>query len=185
MSTDQHTGSQTTSTDTPTRTPRSGRSRARWGRRATVATATVATFALSGIAVAAWNVTGAGSGSAAAATAESLVIEDFALAAALYPGLTTSGTLTVSNPNLFPVSITDIEFGTLEITGAGPGCTIVDSQVTFTDVTGASLFLDADTLSIELVLSDVATMGTGADDDCQGATFTAPIDLTAESTVAP
>jgi hypothetical protein len=161
------------------------RTRLRWGRRLTVATATIATFALSGIAVAAWNVTGTGSGSAAAANAENLVVEGFVLDAPLYPGLTTSATLTVSNPNLFPVSISDIEFGTLVITDAGVGCTVVASQVTFTDVTGASLFLDADTENIELVLTDVAVMGTAANDDCQGANFTAPIELTAESTVAP
>jgi hypothetical protein len=185
MSNHQHTEATDGTTDAGLRSPSSGRQRARWGRRLSVTTAVIATVAISGIAVAAWNVTGEGSGSAAAASAEELVIEDFVLAAALYPGLTTNATLTVSNPNLFPVSITAIEFGELVITGAGAGCTVVASQVTFADVTGASLFLAAETDDIELVLTDVATMGTGANDDCQGATFTAPIDLTAESTVAP
>jgi hypothetical protein len=185
MSTDQHIAAPAGIAHSATGPVGHGGSGARWGRRAAAATAATATLALSGMAVAAWNVTGAGSGSAEAASAQNLVIEDFELAVALYPGLTTNGTLTVTNPNPFPVRITDIEFGTLVITGAGPGCSIVASQVTFTDVTGASLFLAADTEDIELVLTNVATMGSGADDDCQGATFTAPIDLIAESTVAP
>jgi hypothetical protein len=161
---------------------RAGRSR--WGRVASATTITLV-IAASGVALAAWNVTGSGQGSVGADTAVALVVEDFQLDDLLYPGLTTSGTLTVSNPNPFPVRITDVEFGTIVITTAGPGCTVVASAVTFTDKTGVSLFLAADTADIELTLNTVATMGAASDDDCQGATFTAPIELTAESTTAP
>jgi hypothetical protein len=166
-----------------TASPRKARSR--WTRRVAAAATVAIGIAASGVAFAAWNVTGTGDGAATAANAENLVIENFVLSAALYPGLTTGGTLTVSNPNLFPVNITDVAFGTLDITNAGDDCTIVLSQVTFTNVTGAELFLAADTENIDLTLTDIVTMGSGANDDCQGATFTAPITLTAESTTAP
>jgi hypothetical protein len=155
-------------------------------RRRTVTAAIVtmaAVAAAASVATAAWNVTGSGSGSAAASSAVPLVIEGFVLDVPLYPGLTADGRLTVSNPNLFPVNITDVVFGTLVVSdAAGAGCTIVASHVTFADTTSAALFLAADTEDIELVLSGVATMGAGSSNDCQGATFTAPISLTAEST---
>lgn len=163
--------------------PRAARSR--WTRRIAAAATVAMGLAASGVALAAWNVTGEGSGAVAATSALSLEIDGFALDAALYPGLTTGATLTVSNPNAFPVSITTVEFGTIVVSNAGAGCTLAASEVTYTDLSNQTLFLAAATDNIELELANVATMGSGANTDCQGATFTAPITLTAESTTAP
>ena len=154
--------------------------------RSTVATSIVATFIAGGTAIAAWNVTGAGAGSADAASAEVLEGVTVTIPASLYPGLTTDATLAVTNPNPFPVRLLDIEFGTITVADAA-GCDATNSQVAFTDITGvtdATYFIGADT-SESFLLEDVVTMGTGASDLCQGASFSVDVDLNAESTTAP
>jgi hypothetical protein len=184
MSTDQHVEAPTGTAGPQVRTPSRGRARARWGRRAVVATATVATVALGGIAFAGWGVTGDGEGTAQAADALDLDDIGFALETLFYPGLTTDGTLTVKNPNPFPVNITDVLFTFTDddITG-NAACTVTSSQVSFVDVVGAELYLGADATD-DFVLADVASMGSGAADECQGAGFTVSIEVKAESTVA-
>jgi hypothetical protein len=173
----------TTGTEGPTdASPRTARSR--WTRRAAAAATVAIGVAASGVAVAAWNVTGSGEGTAAAASAVELEIVSFGPDTSLYPGLTTSATLTVSNPNPFPVNLTDVKFGTLEV-DSEDGCSADNSEVVFADVSEAEFFLAAGAESVEIVLENVVTMGTGAADACQGVTFTAAIDLTAESTTAP
>jgi hypothetical protein len=183
MSTDQDTDAARGSADAPGRPQRSGSPRARWGRRAIITSATVVSIVLSGIAFAGWGVTGDGRGVAEATSALELDIVDFELAKLLYPGLTTGATLTISNPNPFPVEIREILFTlTDDDIDGDPACTVFSSQVTFADVTGAALYLGADSED-EFVLDDVAEMGTDADDKCQGASFDVAIDLIAESTV--
>jgi hypothetical protein len=156
----------------------------RWRSRLAAAAVVAIGIATGGVAVAAWSVSGEGEGAVGAASAESLAEVRFVLEGDLYPGLTAGATLTVDNPNIFPVSITDIEFGTVVITG-GDGCTLDNAQVAFADMSGLDLFLAASTKDIAHVLTDVVTMGLGSDDGCQDATFTAPMTLTGQSTTAP
>lgn len=158
----------------------------RWLTRSTIATSVVATFVAGGAALAAWNVTGEGSGSAGAASAEVLESVTVTIAASLYPGLTTDATLAVTNPNPFPVRLLDIEFGTVTVSDAA-GCDDTNAQVTFTDITGvtdATYFIGADDAE-SFLLEDVVAMGTGASTLCQGATFSVDVELNAESTTTP
>jgi hypothetical protein len=158
----------------------------RWLTRSTIATGVAVTFVVGGTALAAWNVTGAGSGSAGAASAEALEAVTVTIATSLYPGLTTDATLAVTNPNPFPVRLLDIEFGTVTVSDAA-GCDATNSQVTFTDITGvtdATYFIAADA-SESFLLADVVTMGTGASDLCQSASFSVDVELNAESTTTP
>lgn len=148
----------------------------RWLTRSTIVTSVVATFVAGGAALAAWNVTGAGAGSAGAASAEVLEDVTVTIAASLYPGLTADATLAVTNPNPFPVRLIDIEFGTVTVSDAA-GCDATNSQVTFTDildVSDATYFIAADD-SESFLLEDVVTMGTGASDLCQGASFSVEV----------
>jgi len=149
-----------------------------------VTTAVVAGFTVSSIAFAAWLLSGEGDGVAQASTAVDLVVGGFELDDDLYPGLTTSATLTVSNPNAFPVRITAVDFDALQITG-GDGCTIGNSAVTFADLTGLDLYLAPGAVAVEHVLPNVVTMGPASNTGCQGAAFEAPFTLDAESTTAP
>jgi hypothetical protein len=180
--TDTHPAAPTEAATAPATTTSTPSRRVRWGRRLSVATVAVAALAGSGVAFAGWNVTGSGSGEVQASSAEGLEIVGFVLDTALYPSLTTGATLTVTNPNPFPVLISDVEFGALVISDAGDNCTTELSQVTFTNVSEAELYLAPDATAVEFELADVAAMGAGSNDDCQGATFTAPITLVAEST---
>ncbi len=151
-----------------------------------IATGIIATFVVGGAALAAWNVTGAGAGSAGAASAEVLEDVTVTIAVSLYPGLSTDATLAVTNPNPFPVRLLDIEFGAVTVADA-PGCDASNSQVTFTDITGvtdATYFIGADG-SESFLLEDVVSMGSGAADLCQGASFSVDVVLNAESTTTP
>jgi hypothetical protein len=147
-------------------------------------TVLVAGFAVSSIAFAAWTLSGEGDGVAQASTAVDLVVDGFALDTGLYPGLTTSATLTVSNPNTFPVRITAVDFGALGITG-GDGCTVGNADVAFADLSGLDLFLAPGADAVEHTLDDVVTMGPTSNTGCQGAAFEAPFTLDAESTTEP
>ena len=162
-----------------------GTARRRPGRRLIVGTtAIVAGFAVSSIAFAAWTLSGEGDGVAQASTAVDLVVDDFALDDELYPGLTTGATLTVSNPNAFPVRITAVDFGGLQITG-GDGCTVGNAAVTFADLTGLDLYLAPGADAVEHALPDVVTMGPTSNTGCQGAAFEAAFTLDAQSSTAP
>jgi hypothetical protein len=162
-----------------------GPTRRRSVRRLIVATtAVVAGFAVSSIAFAAWTLSGEGDGVAQASTAVDLVVGGLALDDDLYPGLTTSATLTVSNPNAFPVRITAVDFGVVQITG-GDGCTVGNAAVTFADLTGLDLYLAPGADAVEHTLSNVVTMGAASNTGCQGAAFEATFTLDAESTTAP
>jgi hypothetical protein len=154
----------------------------RWAPRLIVLAAIVAGFALSGVAFAAWTLSGEGTGEADAATAIDLTVIGFELDAALYPGLTTDATLTVTNTNPFPVLITAVTFDDdVQVTG-GTGCTALNSEVAFSDLSALELYLAPNATAIELTLVDVVTMGDGANTGCQAASFADGFTLQAQST---
>lgn len=175
----------TRATGTTPGLPTASRGRARLRRllvRSTLASGVAAAVVLGGAAVAAWNVTGTGSGSAGAAEVDELAPVTLTIAASLYPGLTTDATLFVTNPNPFPVRLIDIEFGAISVEDA-PGCTPGNSGVTFEDILGVTdaTYLIAADDDNSFLLEDVVTMAGNADDACQGANFSVAIELNAES----
>jgi hypothetical protein len=159
----------------------------RIARRGMVVLSVTATMAISGVAFASWTLSGSGDGAAAASTANDLAAVSLEVDNALYPGLETSATLTVTNPNPFPVKITAVTFtGSVTVAGNPDGCTIFDDhQVTFSNIVDADLFVPVGTEPHTVVLNDVVAMGTAAADECQGQSFEQAFDLDAESTVAP
>jgi len=155
----------------------------RWAPRLIVLAAIVAGFAISGVAFAAWTLSGEGTGAAEAATAADLTVVDFAIDGALYPGLTTSATLTVDNANPFPVMITAITFeDDVQVTGGIGACTAGTSQVVFNDLTSLELYVAPGTTDVEVTLVNVVTMGEGAATGCQDASFGDGFTLQAQST---
>jgi hypothetical protein len=135
----------------------------------------------SGLAWAAWNTSGSGTGYAKAASASDLVLADASAAtsADLYPGAQGAVKVKVTNPNSFPVRITAVTQGGAITSNAGAACN-ASTGVTFTDQTGLSLELDAgetDTFS----LSNAAAMSNASANACQGAVFSIPVTVTGVS----
>lgn len=153
--------------------PRSRRVKRRWSLLALLLLGAV----IAGVAVGAWNITGSGSGYAKAGVATGLTLNDAsgATVADLYPGVTGNVKLNVTNPNAFPVRITNVT-GTGAITSdKGAACNAA-TGVTFTNQTGLTLDLAAGATSA-FTLSGAAAMSNSSDNSCQGAIFTIPVSV--------
>jgi len=126
-----------------------------------------------GIAFAAWTSSGSGSGTAQATDSQNSVIAAGTSAADLYPGATKSVTVTISNPNAYPVLVnTSCVAGT------------VTSDVRATDATG--LFQsDNSTKTIAAGGSGTYTlvthMAASAVDACKSQTFALSLSATLSS----
>ncbi len=73
-----------------------------------------------GVAFAAWTSGGLGSASAGSATSQESVISAATFAADLYPGALKSVTVSISNPNDYPVVVTQISDGASNVVGTCP-----------------------------------------------------------------
>jgi hypothetical protein len=89
-----------------------------------------------GIAYAAWSSTGAGSGTAQATTSANSVIAAGTSAADLYPGAVKTITVTVSNPNAYPVLVNSISAGSSALVNGSCAAGTVTSDIRPTDATG-------------------------------------------------
>ena len=156
----------------------------RIARRGLVVLSVTATMAISGVAFASWTLSGNGTGTAGATNALDLTDIIISVDDPLYPGATSDATITVTNPNPFPVSITAVDFtGSVAVTGDPSGCTVFDDHaVTFANASSLSLFVDANAEDAEVTLPSAVTMGSTAADACQDRTFTQAFTLDAEST---
>jgi len=136
---------------------------------------------LGGTAYAVWSSTGTGSGTATARSSLSLT-GTLSSVTGLYPGATLSVTVTVVNPNPFPVKVTAVTGGTVTTTTSG--CTT--TGVAFTNQTtsnglGASGFIVPANSAGTALPGTTVTMDNTSLNACQGATFTVPVTLTATS----
>lgn len=86
-------------------------------KRIAVVLASAAAFSVVGVAFAAWTSDGVGAGSASSTDAETSAIAAGTFAADLYPGALKSVTVTVSNPNDYPVVVTHISNATSDAVG--------------------------------------------------------------------
>jgi hypothetical protein len=141
----------------------------------------VAAAIATGIAWAAWNTSGSGTGYAKAASSSDLVLADASAAtgADLFPGAGGDVKVKVTNPNAFPVRITAVT-GTGAITSTGGAACNASTGVTFTDQTGLSLDLDpgeTDTFT----LNDAVSMSNASANACQGAVFSVPVTVSGAS----
>jgi hypothetical protein len=137
-------------------------------------------------AYAAWSVSGSGSGSASAATAQNLTLTAGSAASALYPGATADVDTTVANSNPFPVHVTSLALETtqgqngFEVDAGHSGCNL--GSLSFATATNGGNGWDIGPgASTDLDASGSISMGSGANDSCQGATFTVYLTAAAAS----
>jgi hypothetical protein len=141
---------------------------------------------VAGLVYAAWTATGGGSGYAKATSAQALTTTDVSASttATLYPGADGDVLIRISNPNPYPVQVTDVT-GNGTIT-ADSGHSTCGSDVghptgvTFTDQTGLTINVPASG-NTQTTLTGAAHMSNASDDSCQGATFTIPVSLSGQS----
>jgi hypothetical protein len=149
---------------------------------AALVASTVGVTCLGGTAYAYWVASGSGAGAAAAGSAVPQSATAASPTGLLYPGGPAGNArLTITNPNPFPVTVTDV---VNPVTGAitsnkGQACDDA-TGVDFTDVTGAALAVPASS-SATFTLTGAVRMDNSSDNSCQGATFTIPVVLTARS----
>jgi hypothetical protein len=153
-------------------------------RSAAVAAVGVGLLAVSaGNAYAFWTTSGTGTGSAAAATLTK-TLEITAVGAApsgLFPTGSVTGTMRVTNPHPFAVTLTGAgipapSFATATVSGV-TGCT--GSTVSFV-VTGQSATRIA--AGGNATIDFRATMDNAAENTCQGGTFSSALTVSAQST---
>ena len=136
-----------------------------------------------GTAYAYWTTTGTGTGQAAATTASAISASPATVAGGLYPGATgVAGTVTVSNPNPFPVKVTAAGFAAPTATGGSGTCTT--TGVTFTPqslTTPVTVPAKVGATNGTATLNFTAAMDNTSQTGCQGATFTSTVTLTGTS----
>jgi hypothetical protein len=125
---------------------------------------------------------GSGSGPAQATTTEAVTIGAATPTSTLYPGGLGDLAATVSNPNSIPVHIPSLQLDTAEGTNgfsvdAGhSGCDVSTLSLATQDNGGAGWDVPprvgSTDGSLPLDLTGAVSMGSGAGDACQGATFT-------------
>ncbi|MDX3655693.1 hypothetical protein PV646_00115 [Streptomyces sp. ID05-26A] len=140
-------------------------------RKRTALIAAVAIVALGGgIAYAAWSSNGSGSGTIGSTTSVNSTISPVNGAGGLYPGNTVSFSVTINNPNGYPVKVTSISAGaSAEIEGCAEG-----------SVTSVAVSSPAGTITTGQSGTYVlqATMNANAGDACQAKVFTLPLTAT-------
>lgn len=142
---------------------------------------TVIALAAVGLVYAAWTASGGGQGYAKATNAQALTTVDVSASttATLYPGADGDVLVRVSNPNPYPVRVTDVTgSGAITADAGHPAC--VTTGVTFTNQTGLTLDVPGGGQT-QTSLSGAAHMSNASDNGCQGATFTIPVTFTASS----
>jgi hypothetical protein len=134
-----------------------------------------------GIAWAAWNVSGTGSGYAKAGSASALTLGDATASttADLYPGATGAVKVSITNPNSFPVRVTTVTGNGTITSDKGAACNAA-TGVSFTNQSGLTLDLAAGTTNT-FTLGGAVTMNNSSDNSCQGAVFTIPVSVSGTS----
>jgi hypothetical protein len=139
---------------------------------------------VTGYAFAAWTSTGSGTGEARSTTSINSVIAPGTDAPDLYPGSTSSVTVTVSNPNAYPVTVTSISAGSSALVNGTCTAGTVTSDARAMDVTG-QVQSDNTTKPIAAGGSGTYTlvthMSASAVDGCKLQTFTMPLTATLAS----
>ncbi|HEX3332359.1 MAG TPA: hypothetical protein VHS27_20730 [Gaiellales bacterium] len=149
-------------------------------------TAVIGLSIAGGAAYAAWSVSGSGSGSASAASAQGLTLTAGSASGVLYPGASADVDTTVANANPFPVHVSSIALDTTQgqngfgVDAGHSGCNL--SSLSFTTANNGSSGWDISAnSSLDVDAASSITMGAGANDSCQGATFTVYLTATAAS----
>lgn len=137
---------------------------------------TASTLLVAGAAAAYWSTTGGGAATAATTTTSPLTLTPATPTALLYPGGQTTVVLTVTNPNAAQIRVGSLALDTgqgtggFAVDGAHAGCGLAPlSFVTQTNAGAGWTVPGSGMLSV--TLTNALSMGTGAANACQGASF--------------
>ena len=142
----------------------------------------VAVLATTAIVIAAWTVSGSGSGAGAATIAQSLGVTPVVptgTAANLYPG-GPAGTVyfSVTNPNPFAVTITNVTWGT-PLSGNPTSCANSNITLDAAAPTTVSISIPAnDTSGVTVGVPGVLDLSHSAPNGCEGQSFTISMTIT-------
>ncbi len=158
-----------------------GTLRRRW-RRAPVLLGLVVALLLGLVGGAAWaffTSTGTGSGTATVGSIQpvTLLAATGTPSSALQPGAHADLTLTVKNPNSYPVSITGLTQNGAPTVSGGTGCTAGNAGVTVPHQTGLNVGVTPGT-AVVVHIPNGAAMSTTSASGCQGASFHFPVTIT-------
>jgi hypothetical protein len=150
-------------------------------KRLTAGTIVLGVALVASVAFAAWTATGSGSGYTQATTATVLTTVDVSgtTTAQLYPGGTSDVKIRISNPNPYPIVVTDVVGSGAITSDKGVACD-GSTGVSFTDQTGQSIAVAAGGIA-NVTFSGAAAMDNSSDNTCQGAIFTIPVTLSGTS----
>ncbi len=133
-------------------------------------------MAVTGVAVAAWTSTGSGSGTAQSTTSVDSVVSGTAHPADLFPGATKSVTVTITNPNAYPILVTSIPAGTSDLVN---GCLAgtVTTEARALDATGLVQSNTTRTIAANSsgVYTLVSHMIADPSDSCKSQSFNLPL----------
>ena len=151
----------------------------------------VGAVSVAGVAFASWTSSGLGAGSAKATTSANSVIAAGTFAADLYPGALKSVTVTVSNPNDYPIVVNQITDASSDAVGTCAAGSVTATGLG-TATSSAALAQDGTAGTV------IAAQGSGvyrlqtrmigdASDGCKGQTFNLPLTARVQSaaTTAP
>ena len=144
-------------------------------KRSAVVLGAAGVIVVSGVAYAAWLSAGSGNGSVAATTSVNSTIGSATTGTPLYPGGETDFTVTISNPNSYPVVVTSI---------SGGASLLVNTSCAAGTVTSIAVAAPPNT-TIPAAGSGTYTlhakMAGSADEACKSQTFTLPLTATLAS----
>lgn len=151
-------------------------------RKIIIGLTATAVLAGGGIAYAVWTVNGSGSGGATAAIANNLQIAAVippSSSSTLYPGGPASAvSLTIANPNPFPVTVSSYSWGT-PLSNAPTVCASSQVSVDANAPTTANISLPANAPATTVVVPGVIDLAHTAPNGCQGLSFSVPVTVTA------
>ncbi|MFI6076061.1 hypothetical protein ACIA5C_31380 [Actinoplanes sp. NPDC051343] len=162
-------------------------------KRAVVIGTTLAVAGVAGAAWASWVAGGDGTASAQAGTASELTTNVVTTDATLFPGVTGDSTISINNPNPYPVKVTSIVWNPSDGVQATPvaGKTCGNTGVYFGDFSqnnigtnGVLSGLDLEIAkgdSAQFTLPKTVHMINNSEDGCQGATFSIKVHVSGVS----
>lgn len=147
-------------------------------RSAAIATAAVIGVGAAGAAWAAWQVDTDAQVQASAGSAAKLVVTAQPVSG-LYPGAKKAVTVSVANPNDFPVKITTITGPTVTVDGNPAGCKTTGVKVIPT--LAAPITLQKNLATTTVTIPDAIEMTNESETGCQGQTFRLNFTLVGQS----
>ncbi|HKN56441.1 MAG TPA: LEA type 2 family protein [Amycolatopsis sp.] len=142
-------------------------------KRAAVVLGATGVIVVAGVAYAAWTSTGSGSGEVKSTTSLNSTIAKLGDGSLLYPGGGTDFTVTISNPNSYPVVVNSISAGSSDAVNGCAAGTVTSAAVSNPSGTIAAGGSGTYTLH--------ATMDHDAADACKSQTFSLPLTATLSS----